>query len=439
MALLIYYVILRPKIAVMNLGNWHSFLKELLLEGGMPQATAIYLNAFLLLVGMTLLVFLVDYISWKVIRAISARLARRTRTNFDDLMIAHRLPRYLAHIFPLLLALQLTPFVFCDLQSIEEIAFKVLNILGVVLTLRIANRFLKTISSYLKTLPRFKDKPIDSYIQVFMIFAWVGGIMAILAIITNTDVWKFITGLGAASAVLLLVFRDTILGFVASIQVSINDMVRIGDWITFEKYGADGDVTEINLATVKVQNFDKTITTIPTYALISDSFKNWRGMQSSGGRRIKRAIIIQQKSIKFLSEEAVQHLMKVQLITAYLEDRQTKIQQYNMGNDIDKSLLLNGRNLTNLGVFRKYIESYLEAHSAINDEMTLMTRQLAPTPQGIPLEIYAFSSDKRWQNYEYIMADIFDHILAAVGHFALEVFELPTSLDKDNNQPFTTA
>ena len=261
-----------------------------------------------------------------------------------------------------------------------------------------------------------------------MIFAWAAGVFSIMAIITDTDIWKFLTGLGAVSAVLLLIFRDTILGFVASIQVSINDMVRIGDWITFEKYGADGDVTEINLATVKVQNFDKTITTIPTYALISDSFKNWRGMQASGGRRIKRAVIITQNSIKFLIPDDVESLKKIELIRTYLTDRQAKILKSNEQNRVDKSIIINGRNLTNLGVFRKYIENYLEAHSAINDEMTLMTRQLAPTPQGIPLEIYAFSSDKRWQNYEYIMADIFDHLLAAVPYFQLEVFELPTSL-----------
>ena len=374
------------------------------------------------------LFFLVDFIIWKLLRRVSTGIAKRTKTNFDNFAVANRLPRFLAHIFPLILALELTPFVFYDFQYAENITYKALNILGVLLALRIARSLLRTVSDYLKTLPRFKDKPIDSYIQVFMIFAWATGILSILAIVTDTDIWKFLTGLGAVSAVLLLIFRDTILGFVASIQVSINDMVRIGDWITFEKYGADGDVIEINLATVKVQNFDKTITTIPTYALISDSFKNWRGMQSSGGRRIKRSVIIKQTSIKFLTTDSIESLKKIALITNYLEDRQAKIDASNEGAKVDKSIAINGRNMTNLGVFRKYIETYLESHSAINDEMIMMTRQLEPTTQGIPLEIYAFSSDKRWQNYEYIMADIFDHILAAVPYFDLEVFELPTAI-----------
>ena len=305
---------------------------------------------------------------------------------------------------------------------------KIGYILSVVLVLYIARSLLNSIKDYLKMIPQFKDKPIDSYIQVFMIFAWIAGLMTIFAIVTDTSIWKFFTALGAASAVILLIFRDSILGFVASIQVSINDMVRIGDWISFEKYGADGDVIEINLATVKVQNWDKTITTIPTYALISDSFKNWRGMTESGGRRIKRALIVKQSGIKYLTESDIERLKKIQLISQYLDTRGKKINSYNETNNIDKSLPINGRNLTNIGVFRKYIQTYLEKHSALNQDMTLMTRQLAPTPQGIPIEIYTFSADKRWQNYEYIMSDIFDHLLAAVPYFDLEIFELPSRL-----------
>lgn len=408
--------------------KWFHFIHEYLVDKGLSETNASYLNTILLFVLFIVLIALVDYVVWKVIRSATARLARRTKTNFDNLMVANRLPRHLAHIFPLFLALELLPLVFYDFDYAGSIAMKVLYIIWVVVILRIIRSFLHTLKDYLKTLPRFKDKPIDSYIQVFMIFAWAAGIMGIVAIMFDISLWKFFTGLGAASAVILLIFKDTILGFVASIQVTINDMVRIGDWITFEKYGADGDVTEITLATVKVQNFDKTITTIPTYALISESFKNWRGMQSSGGRRIKRAVIIKQQSIKFLTDEEVEALKRIELIRPYLSDRQEKIKAYNAEKEVDKSSLINGRNLTNLGVFRKYIETYLEHHSAVNKEMTLMTRQLEPTPQGIPLEVYAFSSDKRWQNYEYIMADIFDHILAAVPYFGLEIFELPTSL-----------
>jgi miniconductance mechanosensitive channel len=323
--------------------------------------------------------------------------------------------------------LEFIPKVFIDFAYFENIVEKGLKVFAIVLTLWIARSVLNALRDYFKTLTRLNDKPIDSYIQVFMIFAWLLGILSAFAIITGIEFVKFITTIGAASAIIILVFKDTILGFVASIQVSINDMVRIGDWITFEKYGADGDVIEINLSTVKVQNFDKTITTIPTYALISDSFKNWRGMEESDGRRIKRALNIKLDSIKHLSIEEVEQLKNIQLISSYLESRQSDITTYNTENNINKELLLNGRNLTNIGVFRKYMETYIENHSGTNKEMMIMVRQLAPTAHGIPIEMYAFSSDKRWQNYEYIMADIFDHLIAAVPYFNLEIFELPSN------------
>ncbi len=318
------------------------------------------------------------------------------------------------------------PFVFYDYPEFEGNIIILIKVYGIVLTVWIIRSILKTFESYFKTLPRLRDKPIDSYIQVVMLFVWILGFASILAVVIDLSFLNFFTTLGAASAVLLLIFKDTILGFVASIQVAINDSVRIGDWITMEKYGADGDVVEINLSTVQVQNFDLTITHIPTYALITDSFKNWRGMQSSGGRRIKRAILLKSKSIQYLTEDKIEDLKNIQLITNYLNQRQNDISNFNTSNDIDKSTLINGRNLTNLGVFRKYLQSYIENHSGINKDMMIMVRQLAPTPQGLPLEIYAFSSDKRWANYEYIMSDIFDHALAAVPFFDLEIFELST-------------
>lgn len=404
-------------------------LYDYLLKMGMSEGLASDLNFVLLLVVVLVLAFLLDLVVWKLLRAISIRLARRTKNNFDNFLVAHKVPRSVAHIFPLLFLFEFLPVVFVDFEYAGNIALKVVKILFVLQTLAVFRRFFKSTKDYLKILPRFKDKPIASYTQVFMIFAWIVGMLTIFVIVTETSIWKFFATLGAASAVVLLIFKDSILGFVASIQVTINDMVRIGDWITFDKYGADGDVIEITLATVKVQNFDKTITTIPTYALISDSFKNWRGMQVSGGRRIKRALIISQKSIRFLTQEDVEALKKIQLVTDYIAQRSEQINTHNRDNGADKELLINGRNLTNFGVFRKYVTNYLEKHSAINKKMTLMVRQLEPTAQGIPLEIYAFSADKRWENYEYVMADIFDHLLAALPYFSLEIFELPTSLD----------
>ena len=400
-------------------------LYDYLITAGVSAVTAKILNMVALLIAMLIVVFVVDFVIRKILLSMFSRFAEKSKTNFDDLMVANKVSRNVAHIIPLLITIEFVPYVFIDFPFYENLILKALEVFAIILTLWVVRSLLNTLKDYLKTLPRLKDKPIDSYIQVFMIFAWVAGFVFAFAIITGTPVWKFLTAFGAASAVILLIFKDTILGFVASIQVSINDMVRIGDWITFEKYGADGDVIEINLSTVKVQNFDKTITTIPTYALISDSFKNWRGMENSGGRRIKRALIIKLDSVKYLSKDEVDKLKKIELISKYLIDKQLNINSFNSEKNINKELLLNGRNLTNIGVFRKYIDAYINQHSGINKEMTIMVRQLEPTTQGLPIEVYAFSSDKRWANYEYIMADIFDHLLASVSYFDLELFELP--------------
>ncbi|GAA3607873.1 mechanosensitive ion channel [Flavivirga amylovorans] len=406
--------------------KYRHFIYDYLTEFGISDTTAEYLNMFGLLLILIIVVFIIDFVIRKILVKTFYQFASVSKTNFDDLLVANKVPRNIAHIIPLLIAMEFTPNIFRDFPNFDGVIEKGLQVFAIVLTLWIVRSFLNTLKDYFKTLPRLKDKPIDSYIQVFMIFAWVAGFMSAIAIITDTPFIKFLTALGAASAVIILVFKDTILGFVASIQVSINDMVRIGDWITFEKYGADGDVIEINLATVKVQNFDKTITTIPTYALISDSFKNWRGMVSSDGRRIKRSVSIKMDSVNYLNKERLKTLSGIELISTYLKQRQADIDRYNNDHNIDKSIPLNGRNLTNLGVFRKYVQTYIENHSAINKDMTIMVRQLAPTAQGIPIEIYAFSNDKRWENYEYIMADIFDHLIAALPYFDLELFEFPS-------------
>jgi miniconductance mechanosensitive channel len=407
--------------------NIEHLLYDYLITTGLSETAAAYINMFALLTTVLIIAFLIDFIIRKIIVQLFTQFSAKTKTNFDNLLVQNKAPRNIAHIIPLIFTLEFTSLIFVDFAYIENIVQKGLQVFTIILILWIVRSLLRTIKDYFKTLPSLKDKPVDSYIQVFMIFAWVFGILSAIAIITGIEFIQFITTIGAASAVIILVFKDTIMGFVASIQVSINDMVRIGDWITFEKYGADGDVTEINLSTVKVQNFDNTITTIPTYALISDSFKNWRGMSDSGGRRIKRSLNINLDSIHYLSEKEVHDFKKIQSITAYLETRQDDIDAYNQKNNINKELLLNGRNLTNIGVFRKYIETYIENHSGTNKEMMIMVRQLAPGTQGIPLEIYTFSSDKRWKNYEYIMSDIFDHIIAAVPYFNLEIFELPSN------------
>ena len=398
-------------------------LKEFLQSAGLSPSASDWTSIFALVFVTLVFIFIVDYILRLVFRSIFSKIAKRSKTNFDDIMITHKVPRNIAHIIPLIIAFNFLPSIFFDHLNWQITIEKFILLLGIIFSVWGLRSVFNSIKAYFKSVDRLKDKPIDSYIQVIMIFVWLTGTFGAFAVITGVSFWEFLAGLGTVSAVIILIFRDTILGFVASIQVSVNDMVRIGDWITFQKFGADGDVIEINLATVKVRNFDHTITTIPTYALISDSFKNWRGMTESNGRRIKRALHIRMASIRHLNSEDLKTLTKVDLISNYITQESNDITAYNNEHGVDKSLLINGRNLTNIGVFRKYIESYIEKHSAINKDLMVMARQLQPGDKGLPIEIYAFSSDKRWQNYEYIIADIFDHIIAAAPTFDLEIYE----------------
>ncbi len=389
--------------------------------------SALYLSVAVNILIICIIAAVLDFIARKVLIITFAFIARRSKTTFDDFLVENKTSRYLAHLMPVLFIYQAVPIALKRFVYWEAMFSKGITIIIILLSLWIIRSIFNALRDYLKQQPGYNDKPIDSYIQVVMIVLWIFAITAIVLLLFDTTMGALLGTFGAISAIIILIFKDTLLGIVASVQVSVNDIVRIGDWITMEKFGADGDVIEINLATVKVRNFDNTTTTIPTYSLISDSFKNWRGMLNSGGRRIKRHILIKANSVRFVKNDELDGLKKVQLLTSYIEHRQADIDKYNSQNSIDKSLAINGRNLTNLGLFRKYINSYIETHPGVNKDMTIMCRHLQPTEKGIPIEIYVFTSDKRWINYEYIMADIFDHIIAAVPYFDLEIFELPTT------------
>jgi len=367
---------------------------------------------------------IIYWLSKKIINKIFKKISNKTKTHFDDLLIKNKFPSYSSCLLPLFFIYLLTPFLQEDYPKIINGFLKLIEILIVFNLVFIVRSLLMTIENYSKLKPSLKNKPIESYVQVFLILVWFIGFILIMSLITGKNVATFLTTIGAFSAILFLVFKDTILGFVASIQITINDTVRIGDWITMNSSGADGDVISISLTSVKVQNFDKTITTIPTYKLISDSFINWRGMSDSDGRRIKRSLLIKASSIRFLKEEELLLFSKIDRIAEYIRARQEDITIYNSLNNIDKNILINGRNITNMGLFRKYTEAYLEQHPLINKEMIIMCRQLAPTSQGVPLEIYVFSIDKDWKIYEHIMSDIFDHLLSSIDYFYLECFEL---------------
>jgi len=406
----------------------YSWLFEKLLNFGFSKQLSHYINSIVLLVFLAILLYGIDYLFRLVLRKIVRKAVQKTKTKFDDYLIKNNVVKYFIHTFIAVVARFFLPVIFVGFPKWTDATIKITDI---VLTLAIGlliNGFFKTIRDWLNDKKSLEDKPIDSYMQVISIVIFFVCGISIYSIITGESPKGFLISMGAASAILMLVFKDTIMGFVASIQVSANDMVRIGDWVEMPKYGADGDVMSITLNTVKIRNFDKTITTVPTYAFITDSFKNWRGMSESGGRRIKRSIHLKMSSFTFLQHEDLEQFKKYRLIKNYIIEKEQEINQHNRQIE-ENQIAVNVRRLSNVGVFRTYAEHYLRENNRINQKMTIMVRQLAPTSKGLPIEIYCFTNDVRWIYFEKIMADIFDHLLTIIPEFKLEIFEEPSGAD----------
>lgn len=387
-----------------------------------------YLWGLGLFAGVVVIFGIIWFFTRQVLLAIVHTFASKTKTDLDDNLVEKKFFSSLAHLVPLLLLDYMFGIAFFAFPKVLDFSGRINEVLIVLVILISLRRFLNALGQMLSRKPALEGKPVNSYIQTVKIVLSIIFIILMLSVLTKQSPLYFLTSLGAMTAILLLVFKDTILGFVGSIQLSANDMVRIGDWVTMEKYGADGDVIEINLTTVKVQNFDKTITTIPTYSFIADSFKNWRGMEESEGRRIKRSVSIHLDSVKFADPVLLGKLSKVNLLSSFIEQRQEEIRTYNEVNGLDDEQL-NARKQTNLGLFRRYLEYYLKNHEGINTDMTLMVRQLPSNEHGVPLELYCFTKTKEWQKYEVVVADIFDHIYSVVKQFELAIFESPSGKD----------
>lgn len=408
------------------------WLNELLRDAGVHGDTRIYLRTIILLLCSILISIILWWITTNVVGRVIHRILRKSKTHWHEHLKKNKFFTALAHLVPLLFFEIMVRTVFIDFPIILSFLLRMIDVTIVFISLFIIIRFLNTLGDVLLDKPKLNDKPVASYIQLSKIVITILLIVLMVSIAFSIDPIVIVTSMGALTAILLLIFKDTILGFVGSIQLAANDMIRIGDWITMEKFGADGYVTEINLATIKIQNFDKTITTIPTYSFISDSFKNWRGMLDSDGRRVMRSINIKIQSVKFCTPELLEKLAEIEIIRNYINTKQAEINEYNEKNKINRQVLLNGLNQTNLGIFRHYVTTYLTTNPAINLGMDLMVRQLEPTDKGVPIQLYAFTINKKWADYEAIMADIFDHLLASVQYFELEVFEQPAGSDMRN-------
>lgn len=406
-----------------------EFLKEWFIKIGLTEDFAVLLRTLIIITIIFFVAYLANFITKRLLLVYLRRLIKKSKTVWDDFLLEQRLLDRLANYAPALVIYYTVPAALANYPGAVEVIQAVISIVMIVLAVLVIDAVLNVFHRIYQTFPVSRDISIKGYIQVGKIIVYFIGIILVLSVILNESPRVFLTGLGALAAVLMLVFKDTILGFVASIQLSANNMIRIGDWIEMPGHNADGPVTEITLNTVKVRNWDQTITTVPTYALVSESFYNWRGMAESGGRRIKRSINIDMKSVKFCTPEMLDKFSKIYVIKSYIKEKEEELKKYNEERGIDDTVTVNKRRQTNIGVFRKYVELYLRNHGKIHQDMTFLVRHLQPTPTGIPIEIYVFSREQEWAVYEEVQADIFDHILSVVPEFGLNVFQNPSGDD----------
>lgn len=404
-----------------------DFIIKYLGQIGLNQAWANNISEFTILISLLLISYLAYYLTWKIIRKILLPIFKKSKNQFDDLLVKHKFFRRLSMLIPAFILFNFYADAVINFPLISNIVLFFVEIFFVVIIILIIDSLLSTLNDYYDRFSFSKDHPIKAVIQIIKIVSYIVGMLVVIATLFSKDLGSIFFSLGTISAVLMLIFKDSILGFVGGLQLIFNKMVSIGDWISMPKFGADGIILEINLTTVKVQNWDKTIVTIPTYSLISDSFQNWKGMEKSGGRRIKRHINIDMDSISFCTDAMLDKFGQIDILKEYVNNTQKQVEDYNSKHNINPKILVNGRRQTNIGIFQEYLRRYLTNRSDINKNMTFMVRQKQPSEKGIPIEVYVFTKTTAWIEYERIMADIFDHILAVVPEFGLKIYQFPKS------------
>ncbi len=404
-------------------------IADLLVPLDLSPAVTFFLANLLIIAAVLIVTVVATLIVRRILLQRVTVWIQNNRYRWDDPLASSRLLTKISWFVPLTL-LSLAIEAFLDpLTKLHLIARQFVMAGFVIVIVLSLNSLLSAVNDIYRILKKQRGSTLKGYTDAGKILVYILGTIFLISIFSGRSPWGILSVLGGLTAVTMLVFKDSILGFVASVQLTSTDMVRIGDWIEMSQYGADGDVIDMSINTIRVQNWDKTITTIPTYALVSSSFRNWRGMSESGGRRIKRAIAIDISSIRFCDEEMLEKFSRFALIADYVQKKQQEIRTYNTSHQFDESCLVNGRRQTNVGIFRAYIIAYLRNNPNVHDRMTFLVRQLAPMDRGLPLEIYVFSRDQAWANYEAIQADIFDHLLAAAPEFGLRIFQSPSGYD----------
>ena len=394
---------------------------------GVSSSASVTLGISVSIILLIIVSWIAYVITWKIMRRTILPIIQKSKTTFDDILVKHKFFKRLAFFMPAILLYYFLDDAIGGDYEVPVFILHLIDVWLVFISIMIIDSVLSTIRDYYQRYEIAKERPIDSLVQVLKIIAYVIGGLIVISIFIDKDVSTLLFSLGTMSAVLMLIFRDPILGFIGGLQLTFNEMVRIGDWISVPKYDADGVVLEITLTVVKVQNWDKTISMVPTYALVSNSFQNWRGMEESGGRRIMRSISIDMDSVRFCTPEILEDYRKIQILRPYLDKKEKEIEAYNKKNKIDPAIFVNGRRQTNLGVFRAYLKAYLTLREDINKEMTFLVRHLQPTEKGLPIQVYVFTKTTAWADYENIQADIFDHILAAIPQFRLKVYQYPSN------------
>jgi len=409
-----------------------KYINNMLRDNNVNDKLIGYLSYVILVFAIVIICLIVNFIAKNIVLKIFAKVILKNKYTWDDILLKRKVFSRLANILPGIIVYLFAPAF--DNNNLSDLIHRGAVIYIMIVATIIMNSLLNGLNDIYSTYPISKIRPMKGLFQVVKIVFYIVIGIVIIGTLMDQNPLVLLSGIGALAAVFSFVFKDTILGFIAGIQLTSNDMLRIGDWIEIPKYGADGDVIDITLNTVKVQNFDKTIVTLPAYALVTDAFKNWRGMAEFGGRRIKRSISIDVNSIVFCTEEMIEKYKKIEYISDYINEKETEILLQNQLQEIDVENRVNGRHMTNIGTFRMYIQQYLQQHSNLMKDMPLMVRQLAPTENGLPLEIYAFTDVTDWTNYELIQADIFDHIVSIAEEFDIRIFQNPTGYDYRYNK-----
>ncbi|MDG1253382.1 MAG: mechanosensitive ion channel [Schleiferiaceae bacterium] len=407
-----------------NPGHW---TRKLLEAQGLSDSIVAALTISVDLIVLVIVSLLADFVARSILMRLIRRFVLRTKATWDDHFLKEKVFEALVHLLPTILIRAFIPLVF---EHAENWIAPLQNLLSLLLIYQIAiliNRAARATSHVLEDQEQFKDKPIRTLLSVVQFLTWFIAILAVISQASGTPLGSLMAGMAGATAIIILIFQDAINGLLANFQIAMYDLLRKGDWITFERFGVDGDVISLDLTTVKIKNFDNTISSVPAKAFVTESFVNWRGMQMANVRRIKRNLVIDIDSVQFCSEDLLQKLSGIERVRSYIQSRKEEISQHNLSVGADKSQPVNGRHLTNLGVFRMYASQYLMEHAQISDEHSLMVRQLQPLGTGVPLEVYCFAKEINWVPYEGIVSDIFDHLIAAAPAFGLRLYQAPTS------------